>query len=874
MSEGQETTVGGAKHARSAVGWFWRMFGGVVVALRYPILLAWIAAAVAATLYMPSLTSSGGLGGLVPPGSPAAKAEVDATKLFGVPLASAEVAVVQRDPARFPLQVQASSVARAVAVDQGHIRGITGLEGALPVANTAGRFPGSRERSTTIVTFLFFRPSTSIGAQTAGAQTYARRYLSAPQYHLAGVTGSAPARNAQGNIIFSYLPWVELGTVLAIALIVGIHFRSIGAPLASLACSAVAYLVAVRLVGWIARQAGLTMPPDLEPVLVVLLLGVTTDYSVFFLAGMRSRLADGLRRVPAARRTTAEYAPIIVTAGFVVAAGIASLALARVSALQAFGPALALTVLIAMVVAVTLTPALIAIFGGLLFRGMPAPARRPRPGRTWRDRTMWLVTIRPVAALTAAVCVVVLAAGASGVGLLRLGFPLIGALPGSTQEARAQAAASKGFVPGILSPTEILVIGPGVTRQQAALGRLQHSLGSQPGAAGVLGPADFPAIQQRLNLHLMLARSGRAARYVLIQRTDPLGPTAIDQVSKLRTDLPSLARHAGLRGVRFEVGGATALAGESIQSMTSSLWRIALIISIVIVILLAIFLRALVAPLYLLAASWLALLCALGVTVWVFQVLLGHDGLVYYVPFAAAVLLISLGSDYNIFIVGRIWEEGRRRPLREAVAGSVPRTSRAITTAALALAAGFGMLALVPLAQFRELAVAMVLGILIDAFIVRSLLVPALVTLFGSVGQWPGRHYRKADRRREQAAQPQPTEPQPAEPELAEPKPQPAEPEPQPTEPEPAEPQPVGQVAEVNQQPPQPNLAQRVAGTWARDGKLCAIGRMARGRRSRRPARRTQNRMTCARSRRSLKRRPSAPVGCGSRVPRSWVGGH
>jgi putative drug exporter of the RND superfamily len=128
--------------------------------------------------------------------------------------------------------------------------------------------------------------------------------------------------------------------VLAIALIVGIHFRSIGAPLASLACSAVAYLVAVRQVGWIGQRAGLTVPPDLEPVLVVLLLGVTTDYSVFFLAGMRSRLADGLSR--AARRTMAEYAPIIVTAGFVVAAGIASLALARVSALQAFGPALAL----------------------------------------------------------------------------------------------------------------------------------------------------------------------------------------------------------------------------------------------------------------------------------------------------------------------------------------------------------------------------------------------------------------------------------------------------------------------------------------------------------------------------------------------------
>ena len=200
-----------------------------------------------------------------------------------------------------------------------------------------------------------------------------------------------------------------------------------------------------------------------------------------------------------------------------------------------------------------------------------------------------------------------------------------------------------------------------------------------------------------------------------------------------------MARTAGLTGVRVEVAGETALAGEAIDSAVSDLGRIALVIGLVIAILLACFLRALVAPLYLLGASVLALLSALGLTVWIFQNALGYDSLVYYVPFVAAVLLISLGSDYNVFVVGRIWEEARRRPLREAVAVAAPRASRAITTAGLALAAGFGVLALVPLDQFRELAVAMVLGIVIDTFVVRSLLVPALVVLFGRVGSWPAR---------------------------------------------------------------------------------------------------------------------------------------
>jgi RND superfamily putative drug exporter len=159
---------------------------------------------------------------------------------------------------------------------------------------------------------------------------------------------------------------------------------------------------------------------------------------------------------------------------------------------------------------------------------------------------------------------------------------------------------------------------------------------------------------------------------------------------------------------------------------------------VVILVLLALLLRALVAPFYLLAASVLALLAALGLTVWIFQGILGYNSLVYYVPFVVAVLLISLGSDYNVFVVGRIWEEARRRPLREAVAVAAPRASRAITTAGLALAAGFGLLALVPLAQFREIALAMALGILLDTFVVRSLLVPALVVLFGRVGSWPG----------------------------------------------------------------------------------------------------------------------------------------
>jgi RND superfamily putative drug exporter len=255
--------------------------------------------------------------------------------------------------------------------------------------------------------------------------------------------------------------------------------------------------------------------------------------------------------------------------------------------------------------------------------------------------------------------------------------------------------------------------------------------------------AAVPALAAQLP-NPMLARSGNAARFGIIERTDPLGAEAVADVRALERNLPGLVRYSGLTGVRIEVGGETAAIGEAVSSTTSSLGELALLMLAITAVLLVIFLRALIAPLYLLAASVLSLLATLGVTVWIFQDRLGYDGLVYYVPFTVAVLLISLGADYNVFVVGRIWEEARRRPLRDAIAVAASQASRAITVAGVALATSFALLALIPLQQFREVAVAMAAGIIIDAVIARSLLVPALVALFGRAGMWPGRNAHAA----------------------------------------------------------------------------------------------------------------------------------
>lgn len=161
---------------------------------------------------------------------------------------------------------------------------------------------------------------------------------------------------------------------------------------------------------------------------------------------------------------------------------------------------------------------------------------------------------------------------------------------------------------------------------------------------------------------------------------------------------------------------------------------------------LALLLRTPVAPLYLLGATVLSFAATLGVTTVLFQTILGQEGVAYYVPFTLFILLVALGSDYNIFIMAAIREEARDKPLSEAVGAALRGTSRTINAAGLALASSFALLALVPLQDFMQLGLALALGILLDAFVIRPILVPALVLLVGRVGFWPskvGSKFRK-----------------------------------------------------------------------------------------------------------------------------------
>jgi RND superfamily putative drug exporter len=723
-----------------------RAVAWAIVALRWVLVPGWIVLAVAATVYLPALGSEqeGPLSNLIPTDAPALQAEARSLREFSVPVLARTV-VVQRNPRGLSLQAQARALERALEIDRRTRPDLRGIAGAIPLANTLRLLPGSRESGTTVLTYLFFTPDSGLFDQVTLAHRFVREEVDRPDDALVGVTGAAQARFEQGDLIDRSLPYVELATVLSIAAILGFTYRAVGAPLLTLCAAGVAYLVSIRIVAWAGQRAGITVPQELEPVIVVLLLGVITDYSIFFLTGMRNRLGAGDTSRQAARWTTAAFLPIVVTAGLTVAGGTAALLVARLRFLRAFGPALALTVLVTLLVAVTFVPAALAMFGRLVFwptrSSLPPTEIEIEQGRGWRAWLARLTTSKPVAAAIAAGAVALLVAAALGLAPLRLGFSLTGGLPNDDPVKRATEAAAQGFAPGIVSPTMILLEGRGLAGREPQLGRLQQLIDGQPGVAGVLGPAQQPSGQ---DLGLAVSKDGNAARYVVILRDDPLSGLGVRDVDELRNRMPAMLGQAGLGGVRVSFAGDTALVQETIQRTFGDLVRIGAVILLVDLLLLALLLRALVAPLYLLATSVLALLASMGLTVVLFQRVLHHPDLTYYVPVAAAVLLVSLGSDYNIFVAGRIWDEARTRPLREAIALGSRRATKAVTIAGLTLAASFATLAIVPLTPFRELAFALGAGVLIDSFLVRSMLVPALISLFGRTSTWPGRAFGQA----------------------------------------------------------------------------------------------------------------------------------
>lgn len=718
------------------IGALGAVYRGLVTYGALLIIGGWIAAAV----LLPRVSSQSvafgtDLGSLLPPHSKAVQVKETALRQFRLPLLN-ETSVVIHDPGGLSPIARADAVSWALSLDQR----TTKDSATSAVPRIAGALPVPLLKNDTVITYLYIEDA-SPAQEVALAHRYAQHFTAFPGVQTF-VTGLVPAQAAQHDLLESNLNLFRILSVVTVALIVTVVFRSVLPAVVVLAVAGIGYVVAAALLGWLTRAFGFAAPDQVEPLLVALILGVVTDYCMLLFHDFRERLAAGVNHGAAARLTLRRQLPVVSIAGLTVTGGTAALLAARLQMFRAFGPALAVSVLVGLVVSITLTPAILTVVGHRLFR----PTKEEPEQAGAEPRRLWItrVIVAAVSRRTSSLLVVVVATA----GLLLIAYPVLGmrfgasmtsALPPDAEARQGTTVLADAGVTGITAPTEILVEKPNVAKDRPALARFQQEISHEHGVALVYGPADNPTPKR---FGVFLAASGDAARLVVAFDRDPLGADAIGELRSLEGRLPQLASSAGLSSAQVEVTGQTAIASELTSLTAQSLVITVLVAMAIALLILGLFLRALLAPIAVIAASALTVAAALGVATWLFQDIIGAPGLTFYAPFATAVLLLSLESDYNVFAVGNIWQDARRRTLRNAIRDALPRSSRAITAAGFVLATTMGIVAIFPIETLREVAFTMAVGLLIDTLVVRPLITPALITLLGRAASWPSRRIK------------------------------------------------------------------------------------------------------------------------------------
>ena len=230
------------------------------------------------------------------------------------------------------------------------------------------------------------------------------------------------------------------------------------------------------------------------------------------------------------------------------------------------------------------------------------------------------------------------------------------------------------------------------------------------------------------------------ARINIVLNGSPYAPETVDTITGLREAISKSINTSSLKGSSYYVGGESATRADIMLTSESDFGLVfgCAIAGILIVII--ILLRSLVAPLYMIATVLLNYGATLGITTWFFTNIMKQSGMIYMIPIFIFIILVALGADYNIFLVSRIREEAHQRPIKEAVSRAIANTGGVITSCGIILACTFATLMVSPLQMVAQLGVAIVIGVIIDTFVVRAFLVPAIASLLGRWNWWPSKH--------------------------------------------------------------------------------------------------------------------------------------
>jgi RND superfamily putative drug exporter len=745
------------------------IFGGIgafAVKFRWFVIAAWLIAAFAVPHFLPSLNSvtQGNNSAFLPASAPSEKAAqlaapFGSTNLIPVPVVAAVsqgtlgtadtawLSTLQHDLGPVPTVVSVRDLGRSADQQAEQLQVMSDVSG------------GDQAGLTTLIKDL--RAQITRAGPPAGLQVHLAGdiAINVDQQTKSGTTGNQ----------------VELLSALFILVLLLLIFRSLLAPLITLMPAFLAVAISGPLVGE-AAHAGLKVSQLAQLLLIVLVLGAGTDYGLFLVFRVRENLRDGEDPKDAVRSALTRVGETITFSAATVIAALLSLLVATFQIYSQLGIPLAIGIGTMLLAGLTLLPALLAVFGRAAF--WPSKTRAGTGKAGWWGRVATRIVRRPAIPLTigvvvfGALAVAVTAyqpggfggsisapAGtdsAAGTALLAKHFPTSSANPtnlvyklsqpvwndtGPVAAATSQLTASGLFtgVTGPLNPAGVTLTGTQFQALHAALGN-PATLPAVPTGHSSIPLAGYEAYRATAQY---VSPDGLTIQYETgLKAGDPSTTAAMNAVPSIRAEAATVAKTLGAS--QYGVGGEAPAFYDISAISDSDLLRVFPVAIIVIGLLLCIVMRSLIAPLYLIASVGLSFAAALGLSVVIFIELGGSGGLTFILPFLMFIFLLALGEDYNILVMSRIREEAHHLPLREAVAKAVGATGTTVTSAGLVLAGTFSVFALVGGrgsggSQIRDVGVGLALGILMDTFIVRTILVPCTVVLLGRWNWWPSK---------------------------------------------------------------------------------------------------------------------------------------
>lgn len=536
--------------------------------------------------------------------------------------------------------------------------------------------------------------------------------------------------------------------LLAVLVILVLVYRSLLLPVVVLSTSLFALCVALLAVWWLAKAGILLLSGQTQGILFILVIGAATDYALLLVSRFREELRSTQDKGAAlAAAWKGAFEPIVASGGTVIA-GLLCLLLSDLKSNSTLGPVAAIGILFAMLAALTLLPALLMLFGRAVFWPR-RPAFEPdavaaEDGRAatgiWA-RLSGLIARRPRAIWIGTTALLLI--GAAGLTQLSAtGVPQSDLVLGSSEARDGQSALGEHFPGGSGSPVYVVIDEARLQDAADVLLASDHvdgvtvaaadsPSGSAPVSADGIGAAGAPGAPSP---EPTVVRGDVLLQATLTDAAD--SDAAASAVRELRSELGPLGAL---------VGGVTA---TSIDTNDASIHDRNLIIPVilgVIMVILMLLLRSLLAPVLLILTTVLSFGTALGVSALVFDGVFRFPGADPAVPLYGFVFLVALGIDYNIFLMTRVREESQRHGTRDGILRGLSITGGVITSAGLVLAATFAALSVIPILFLVQLAFIVAFGVLLDTFVVRSLLVPALAHDIGRRIWWPSRLWRSGD---------------------------------------------------------------------------------------------------------------------------------